>query len=98
MDRFPVQSMAQLSLHLKSLRKTRGMTQAELAKLLGVTQGRYAQIERNPEVISIAQFFAILTALRTDVELKLRSEKATTASQPARTEDPTKPPRKAEDW
>jgi HTH-type transcriptional regulator / antitoxin HipB len=86
MDTFPVQSLSQLSLHLRSLRKTRGLTQAKLAHLLGVTQGRYAQIERNPGVISISQLFTILTVLGVDVLLQLRSTKQVPAK-PARGED-----------
>jgi transcriptional regulator with XRE-family HTH domain len=62
------------------------MTQAKLAQLIGVTQGRYAQIERNPGVISTAQLFNILTVLGADVVLQLRSAKQTPAK-PARGED-----------
>jgi HTH-type transcriptional regulator / antitoxin HipB len=74
MDSYTVQSLAQLSLHLKSLRKARGMTQSDLAKRIGVSQGRYAQIERKPGVISTAQLFAILTVLNADIVLQLRSQ------------------------
>jgi HTH-type transcriptional regulator/antitoxin HipB len=89
MDTLRVQSPSQLSLHLKSLRKSRKLTQAEMAKRLQVTQERYSQIERNPELIATGQLLDILAALGVDVLLKVRPPEG------ART--PT-PPREGEDW
>jgi HTH-type transcriptional regulator / antitoxin HipB len=59
----PVQTASQLSAHLKSLRKARGMTQAELGQRIGVKQVRVADIERNPGAISVEQFLEIIHAL-----------------------------------
>lgn len=59
----PVQTAGQLSAHLKSLRKARGMTQAELGQRIGVKQVRIADIERNPGAISVEQFIEIIHAL-----------------------------------
>lgn len=59
----PVQTAGQLSAHLKSLRKARGMTQAELGQRIGVKQVRIADIERNPGAISVEQFLEIIHAL-----------------------------------
>jgi HTH-type transcriptional regulator/antitoxin HipB len=90
-----LQSPAQLSLHLKSLRKSRKMTQAAMAKRLGITQERYSQIERRPELIATGRLFEILAALGVDVLLRLRPPES------ARTSDsnpmPT-PLRRGEDW
>lgn len=58
-----VQTAAQLSSHLKSLRKARGLTQAALGERIGVKQVRIADIERNPGAISVLQLIEILHAL-----------------------------------
>lgn len=87
MDALLVQSPSQLSLHLKSLRKARKVTQAQLAQRLRITQSRYAQMERNPESISTARLLDIFAALGVDVILKLRQGTTTTA-----------PIRRGEDW
>lgn len=62
---FPVQTPAQLSVHLKSLRKARGMTQATLGERIGVKQVRIADIERNPGAVSLDQLLQVLHALDT---------------------------------
>ena len=63
LDTVPVQSAAQLSTHLKSLRKLKGLTQAQLGARIGVKQVRIADIERDPAAISVGQLIAILHAL-----------------------------------
>ena len=93
MDPLLLQSPAQLSLHLRSLRKSRKLTQADMAKRLAVTQERYSQIERNPELIATGRLLEILAILGVDVLLKLRP------TETARTPMPTQPPtRRGEDW
>lgn len=92
MDTLLVQSPSQLSLHLKSLRRSRKLTQADMARRLRVTQERYSQMERNPELIATGRLLELLAVLRADVLLKLRpQESAATATPPA-------PTRKGEDW
>lgn len=60
---FPVQTSAQLSVHLKSLRKARGMTQTALGERVGVKQVRIADIEKNPGAVSLDQLLQVLHAL-----------------------------------
>ena len=60
---FPVQSPAQLSVHIKSLRKARGLTQAALGERIGVKQVRMADIENNPAAVSLDQLLQVLHAL-----------------------------------
>lgn len=60
---YPVALSSQLKLHLRSLRKARGLTQAALAQLLGVGQSRVADIEANPGAVSVEQFLQVLTVL-----------------------------------
>lgn len=72
MDTLALHSPAQLSAHLKSLRKTRGLTQAQLAKRLGIRQSRLADIENHPETVSSAQLLDLLAALGVEVLLRLK--------------------------
>lgn len=58
-----LQSSAQLVTHLKSLRKAKGLTQAQLGQLIGVKQVRLADIERNPGAVSMEQIMQLLHAL-----------------------------------
>lgn len=72
MDTLSLHSPAQLSAHLKSLRKTRGLTQAQLAQRLGIRQSRLADIENHPETVSSAQLLDLLAALGVEVLLRLK--------------------------
>ena len=67
---YPILLKDQLKPHLRALRKARGLSQAKLAKLLGVTQARMAVIEGDPSVVSVGQLFEILRLL--DAQLLLR--------------------------
>lgn len=60
---FPIQAPAQLSVHIKSLRKARGLTQAALGQRIGVKQVRIADIEKNPGAVSLHQLMQLLHAL-----------------------------------
>ena len=60
---YPLQINSQLRQLLKSLRKTRQMTQAQLAQRLGVVQSRVADIERNPGSVSVEQLMNVLSVL-----------------------------------
>jgi HTH-type transcriptional regulator / antitoxin HipB len=93
MDTLFLQSPAQLSLHLKSLRKARKVTQADMANRLQITQERYSQIERNPELIATGRLLEILAVLGVDVLFKLRPPES--ARNPTPTFTPT---RRGEDW
>ncbi len=62
---YPIHSPAQLSIHIKSLRKARGLTQAALGERLGVKQVRVADIENNPGAVSLDQLLQVLHALDT---------------------------------
>ncbi|MEO6625522.1 MAG: helix-turn-helix domain-containing protein [Burkholderiaceae bacterium] len=60
---FQVQTPSQLSVHIKSLRKARGLTQAVLGQRIGVKQVRIADIEKNPGAVSLDQLLQLLHAL-----------------------------------
>jgi HTH-type transcriptional regulator / antitoxin HipB len=87
MDALLLQSPSQLAQHLKSLRRSRQMTQADMALRLQITQERYSQIERHPELIATGRLLEIFAALEVDLLLRLR---------PA--DNAPAPPRQGEDW
>lgn len=60
---YAVQLTSQLPQLLKSLRKSRKLTQNDLAQKLGVVQSRIADIERNPGAVSVEQLLQMLTML-----------------------------------
>lgn len=60
---YPVRLSSQLQQLLKSLRKSRHMTQAELARRLGVVQSRVADIERNPGAVGVELLLQVLAML-----------------------------------
>jgi len=70
MKDYPIHFADQLSQHLKSFRRLRGLTQTQLAMQLGVTQSRVADIERNPSTVSLENLLKVFAAL--DVLLVLR--------------------------
>ena len=60
---FPLRLPDQLKQHLRGLRKSRGLTQAQLGALVGVKQARIAEIEADPGVVSLDQLTKVLAAL-----------------------------------
>ena len=79
----------QLALHLKSLRKAAGVSQAQLAQRLGVSQSRVAAIERDPAAISVRQLMEILQLLDADLLMRPRADAvASPASAPMPVPEP----------
>lgn len=69
----PVAEAAEMSDRLRELRQELGISQAALGQMLGLTQGRIAQIEVNPGSVSLAQVLQLLDAL--GAELVVRRKK-----------------------
>lgn len=67
---YPVQLANQLQQLLKSLRKSHQMTQAELARRLGVVQSRVADIERDPGAVRVDQLLQVLAMLGAQVVIR----------------------------
>ncbi len=82
---YPVTLSSQLRQLLKSLRKSRGLTQSELALRLGVVQSRVADIEREPGAVSVEQMLQVLAML--GAQLVVRE----TAAEASATEPGTPP-------
>jgi HTH-type transcriptional regulator/antitoxin HipB len=85
MSDFTVRTSEQLPALLQAFRKQAGLTQAETALRLGVTQQTMSALERNAEKVSAVRLMRLLSIL--GVELVLRKN-ATHADMPP---DNTKP-------
>lgn len=66
---YPIRFPGQLRQHLQALRKKRGLTQADVAALIGVSQARIAEIEANPGIVSFEQLMKLLSAVGVTVIL-----------------------------
>ena len=78
---YAVTLTTQLKHYLRSLRKTRGLTQADLAKRLGVVQSRVADIEANPGAVSVEQLMQVLAMLNAQMVVRdAQPHKDTSAS------------------
>lgn len=60
---YPIANGEQLRAYLRALRKTRGMTQQDLANRLGVTRPRVWKIEQAPGDVTLTNLLSVLTAL-----------------------------------
>jgi HTH-type transcriptional regulator / antitoxin HipB len=60
---YPVDTPQQLRAILRSLRQSRGLTQAQLGEMLGVNQKRIARIEAAPEVTAFDQIARMVAAM-----------------------------------
>ena len=97
---YPLKILSQLRPTLIGFRKQKGLTQASLAQLLGITQQSYAKLEADPASASIERLFKVLQLL--DVELIL-SEKKNVRLYSSKTHQPEESqtlnlPSKQEDW
>lgn len=77
---YPLQLTSQLQQLLKSLRKSRQMTQAQLARHLGVVQSRVADIEREPGSVSVEQLMNVLAMLGAQLVVRETEPSALTAA------------------
>ena len=87
---YPLQLTSQLQQLLKSLRKSRQMTQAQLARHLGVVQSRVADIEREPGSVSVEQLMNVLAMLGAQLVVR-ETEPSTLPGAPGRSPDPQAP-------
>ncbi|KMZ12201.1 hypothetical protein BHUM_04910c [Candidatus Burkholderia humilis] len=66
---YPVKTLSQLRPILQGFRKAAGLTQANVAAQLGVTQQTYAQLEANPAAVSMERLFKVFRVLGVDIAL-----------------------------
>ena len=104
---YPINFADQLAQHLKSFRKSRGLTQVQLAMHLGVTQSRVAEIEMNPGKVSLENLLNVLAALEvrmllrevpasSETSLSTHTKKALTLAE--RKAEKNRPTLNEEDW
>lgn len=67
---YPIKILNQLRPILRGFRKAQKLTQADIAKRLGITQQSYAQLEANPAAASLERLFKVLAILQVEVVLK----------------------------
>lgn len=67
---YPIRVTSNLREHLKSLRRQRGLTQAQLGHKLGIGQVRVAEIEKNPGLVSFDQILRLLSVLGATLVLR----------------------------
>jgi HTH-type transcriptional regulator/antitoxin HipB len=79
---YPIRTLQQIRPLLVGFRKRAGLSQAEVAALLGVTQQTYAKVEANPAATSVERLFTILRLLGSEIVLaqSAQSEEAMTAA------------------
>ena len=82
MKSLPLQTPAQLADHLRSFRKARGLTQAQLGHLVGLDQSRITRIEHDPDRVSVHTLLQLLTALRVRVLLEPLAAPKTSDNRP----------------
>lgn len=84
MKDFPVRTPQQLPSLLQSFRKARGLTQADVAERLGVTQQTLSALERNAESVSVERLMRLLAILEVDLILSTRAAPEGIAARAAR--------------
>lgn len=73
---------AQLSQHLRSLRKAQGWTQAQLAARLGVAQSRISAVEKDATSLTSEQLFRWLATLNARLVLRTDTPSSSTVTEP----------------
>lgn len=70
MSDYPIQTDSQLPLLLRALRKSRHMSQTELAQRLGVAQQTISQMERNAATVTVQRLTKVLAILGAQLVLR----------------------------
>lgn len=80
MKGYKIQTAEQLRPILAGFRKSAGLTQADLAMHLGVTQQTYSSAERNSAHMSVGKLLSVLHALGVELVLQPKTSNADSAS------------------
>ncbi|RZI44010.1 helix-turn-helix domain-containing protein [Herbaspirillum sp. HC18] len=84
---YPIRFADQVREHLRSLRKTRGLTQAQVGALIGVSQARIAEIEAKPGLVNFDQMLQLLSLLGAGLSLEVAGT-SSAETDPATPESP----------
>lgn len=71
---FPIQGTQQLADLIRGLRRDRGLTQKEVAALVGLQQKTVSLLETEPNRCSVDTLFKYLSAIRYSVNLKSKDD------------------------
>jgi len=77
---YSVKTLSQLRPLLLGFRKTKGLTQKDVAERLGVTQQTYARLEVNPASASIERLFRVFAVLGVELTLSSAGSSAVTGT------------------
>lgn len=86
-QRFPIATAQQLTEYVRALRKSRGQTQADIARLLGVSPMRVAAIEKDVGRLSTKRLIELLQLLGARLELETDQEVHWPSNRHANTSD-----------
>lgn len=78
-----LQSPTQLGAYLKSLRKSRGLTQGDLGRRMGVSAARISEIEKDPSALGLTQLLKLLHLMGARVVLDIDEAEPKTAGKRA---------------
>lgn len=79
----PIATAAQLGTLLQSVRKSRKLTQAQLAARLGLSQRRISELELAPGTLSVDQLLAICAQLGLQLSVQPRGDSQSVPRSPA---------------
>ena len=79
---YPLLTPNQLAAYLRSLRRSKRLTQTALGSKLGISQRRIATIEHDPEAVSIGQLMRLFALLDARLILRVAGKKGETALAP----------------
>ena len=77
---YPIITPEQLPAMLRGLRQSAGLTQAQLAERLGISQQSYARLEARPAAASVARLSKLLRALNAELVIHTRDDTQTAVS------------------
>lgn len=80
MNHYAVRTAEQLPALLKAFRKESGLTQAQVAASLGVTQQTLSALERNAQKVSADRLLQLLGVLGVEMALRRRETASPAAS------------------
>lgn len=72
---YSIKLIKQLKPLLSSFRKSRGMSQNDVALRLGISQQAYQTLESNPEKASVERLFKVLSILEVNLQLTDKNTK-----------------------
>ena len=67
---YPIQSPEQLAAYLRAMRKSKGLTQSDIGRALGVSAARVSEIEKDPGSVGFGQLQRLLHLLGTRLVLE----------------------------